>query len=262
MMQRRILHRKGSDAIRRVCAASSLKINHGIACRSMQHLTSPSYVLPKTSLFREERLLNEQCRAMSTIPNNMEDKVGNYLSGLSPREEVNLEQDILRAISDEKEGVIDPVLKTDIRTLGWVRSLELTKSLGIMADEKGTSSITVNLNLPTLMHPNLSEIKENVRAIVKKQVLMSMQAKGHLDKDYKNDDASDVNIHVNMTSSRPAPFVRNIDEQDELIKKLGPGLSNVRHFLAVYSCKGGVGKSTVAANLAYELARLGGRVGK
>jgi Mrp family chromosome partitioning ATPase len=43
--------------------------------------------------------------------------------------------------------------------------------------------------------------------------------------------------------------------------KAPPSLQHVGSLIGISSCKGGVGKSTVAVNLAFALARMGGRVG-
>jgi len=118
--------------------------------------------------------------------------------------------------------IIDPDFQRDIVSLGFVKHLKI---------EGGTVSFDIELTTPACP----------LKPVFKQQAIDRVSGISGVDR-----------VEVEMTArkrSRPAVS----DEES--------GLKEVKTILAVSSCKGGVGKSTVAAMLALTLARRGFAVG-
>ncbi|XP_059276836.1 fe-S cluster assembly factor HCF101, chloroplastic [Lycium ferocissimum] len=120
--------------------------------------------------------------------------------------------------------IIDPDFGTDIVSCGFVKDL-------VVDDNPGEVSFRLELTTPACPIKDMFEQKAN-------EVVAELPW------------VKKVNVTMSAQPAKPI-----------YAGQLPASLQTISNIIAVSSCKGGVGKSTVAVNLAYTLADMGARVG-
>jgi len=200
-----------------VSTASCIQQHRAFACSSMPFQTRARQTARRPPM----RLLPAKATGVSCSRRFIQTGQSPTTLKLSARQVADLEDLLMANVGSQ---VQDPVLHKDLVSLQWFHSR-------IAVSEDGT--VQILLRLPSLLHPALHELKETVRILAEKEIgqwLLSSQQ--------QEQQQPTIHVNVEVMATQPIPMMaRLVEDPEELINDIGPGLANVSHFVAVYSCK-------------------------